>query len=242
MTQESILSKINALLAKTVENGASEAEANTAIEMAQRLMEKHMIDESQLADHALDKKCQQITVDMYPTGYDLTALNGVIADAFDCRCWWNRHKEEVYFFGFGDDAKLAAYFYRYLNEAMTNEARKYRLSLEFVEQKIKGYHGKTIIASFRKGMMIRLIQRLADMKAKRQSNILRTTGTDLVLVKDDQVSEEYDALGIKAKSKKQNWDVTNVEAYGAGVERADNVNMVGGIEHDEAAGQIGKKS
>lgn len=233
MTQDSILGKINALLNKTVENGASEAEADAALAMAQKLMAKHMIEESQLAEHAKDRKCQKVEVPMFKTGYDTDAINDAIAKAFDCKCWWNRGKERVYFFGFGDDAKLAAYFYNYLNNAIVNEAEKYRKTLDYVEQKIMGYNGRSIMASFRKGMMARLVTRLKELKASRVANVVQATGTDLVVVKEDQVRQEYDGLNLKLKTKNSNWDYSSPAAFDSGVESANKVNMAGGLEQQE---------
>ena len=43
MTNEKTLNKIRALLAKTIENGCTEAEAMAAIEIAQKLMTEHEI-------------------------------------------------------------------------------------------------------------------------------------------------------------------------------------------------------
>ena len=185
MSQENILGKITALLNKTVENGASEAEAESALIMAQKLMTKHMIAETQLADHAQDKKCIKVTIPQFKTGYDLSSLNGPIGKAFDCKCWWNDYYKEIYYFGYGDDAKLAAYFYNYLNNAIANEAIKYKRSMEYINQKIMGYHGKTIMASFRKGMVYRLSDRLEELKSDRVSNVIASTGTDLVIIKDN---------------------------------------------------------
>lgn len=232
MADESILHKINALLNKTVENGATEHEANAALEMAQRLMTKHMIEESQLAEHAKDKACRKITAPIFKTGYDTTDINAGVADAFDCKCWWNRGKEEVYFFGFGDDARLAAYFYNYLNNAVVNESEKYKKSLKFIEQKMAGYHSKSILSSFRKGMIRRLNQRLGELKASRVSNVVKNTGTNLVLIKEDKIKEEYEALGLKLKKHRSSDEIQSADAFYDGSDAAEKVNMAGGIEAD----------
>lgn len=233
MAQESIIHKINALLNKTVENGASEAEAETALAMAQNLMAKHMIESSQLAEHAKDKKCKKVTAPIFKTAYDTTGLNGNIASAFDCKCWWNSYHKEIYFFGFGDDAKLAAYFYNYLNNVIVNEAEKYKKSDEFMEEKSFGYHGKTLLSSFRKGMIRRLLERLSELKAERSSNIIKTTGTDLVIVKESQVEEEYENLGLKLRTKRTNLTPHNSTSFLSGVNKADEVNMAGGIAQND---------
>jgi len=136
----------------------------------------------------------------------------------------------VYFFGYGDDAKLAAYFYNYLNNAVVNEAEKYKKSLHFVEQKMLGYHSKTILASFRKGMIYRLNKRLDELKADRTSNVVKSTGTNLVVVKEDKVREEYESLNLKLKKHRSNWDIQNTESFHAGIDRADKVKMAGGNE------------
>lgn len=232
------IKRINDLLNKTVENGATEAEAGAALELAQKLMAKHMIEESQLADHAKDKACKKITIPKFKTGYDTADLNEFIARAFDCRCWWNDHRGEVYFFGFGDDARLAAYFYNYLNNAIVNEAERYKKTFEYIDQKIMGFAPRTILSSFRKGMIRRLRNRLVELKASRVSNVVQTTGTNLVLVKDARVNDEYDALGLKLKSHRSNGEINSEQAYNDGKKRADAVNMAGGIEGKEESKQV----
>ena len=229
-----ILGKINALLNKTIENGASEAEAESALIMAQKLMTKHMIEESQLAEHGKDKKCERITIPLFKTGYDTTYLNGSVASAFDCRCWWNEYNKELYFFGYGEDAKLAAYFYNYLNNAVINEAEKYKKSAEYKEQIMMGFHGKTIMSSFRKGMIFRLVDRLEELKNNRTANVLKSTGKDLVIIKDAKVQEEYDNLNLNLTTKKSNHNINNAVSFSSGKNSADNVNMAGGIETKRA--------
>jgi hypothetical protein len=49
-TKESIMGKIKALMAKTTDNGASEAEAANAMKMAQRLMAEHAIEAAEIVD------------------------------------------------------------------------------------------------------------------------------------------------------------------------------------------------
>lgn len=227
----SILKRINALLNKTVENGATEAEAASALQMAQKLMTQHMIEESQLSEFAKDKKCQTISCERFKTAYDTDALNGAIADAFDCKVWWQRTK--VHFFGFGEDARLASYFYSYLNNAVVNESEKYKKSVQFYKQKRAGCHGRSILSSFRKGMLSRLIIRLDDLKQSRVSNIVKSTGKNLVIVKTDQVNDEYQSLNLKCKSKKVSWDVPLNLAYRHWFDKGDGVNMAGGIEESE---------
>lgn len=238
MTNESMMNKINALLNKTVENGATEHEASSALQMAQRLMTQHMIDQSQLTEAAKDKTCKTEVIDKFKTGYDTDGLNGSIARAFDCKCWWNSYHARVTFFGFGEDAKLAAYFYNYLNNAIVNEAEKFKRSPKYQQQKIMGYHPRTIMSSFRKGMIVRLIGRLEELKASRVANVVQATGNNLVVVKNGQVEAEYEQLNINAKSKKSNWAIENPEAFFVGKEKADGVNMSGGIE-TETVKQIG---
>lgn len=233
--RDSLLNKINALLNKTTENGASEHEAMTALSMAQKLMEKHMIESYELNENSKDLKCEKFEVEMFKTGYDTTSINGAIADCFDCKCWWNRHRGTVTFFGYGSDAHLASYFYNFINNAIVIESRKYKHGLEFIESKIKGYHTKTIMASFRKGMMIRIIQRLVDLKRERTSNVLKKTGTDLVVVKSETVKDEFKGLELKLKTKKSTLDdVQCFSSYEKGYEKGNKVNLSGGIENKKS--------
>lgn len=54
MTQERMIDKIKALMNKTSENGATDAEAQSAIDMAYRLMQKYQLTEDDLAHEPAD--------------------------------------------------------------------------------------------------------------------------------------------------------------------------------------------
>lgn len=245
MTQqnETMMRKINALLNKTIENGATEAEANAAMEMAQRLMTQHMIDESQLSAHAkaAHKKCVSENVDIFKTGYDTSDIVAIVADAFDCQAYWRGDSKVggvVTFFGWGEDSKLAAYFYSYLNHAVVNAATEYIGTEQYRKSKAAGYGPKTIMKSFRRGMIGRIGGRFAEMKEERTRNVVTKTGTNLVVVKEDAVREEFDKLGMTFRDHKADRTIDCRAAALDGIAKANSINMSGGIGSEPASKSI----
>ena len=58
--KETILEKINKLLAQTEDRGCTKGEANTAFEMARKLMLKYKIEENELNKDKTDKDIEKL--------------------------------------------------------------------------------------------------------------------------------------------------------------------------------------
>lgn len=69
--KDSIKLKIKALLSKTTENGATEAEALSALKKAQSLMLEYFISEHDLVDPYISEKCIFKEVDIIQSAYDM---------------------------------------------------------------------------------------------------------------------------------------------------------------------------
>ena len=112
--------KIQNLLNKTIENGASEAEAKNALLMAQKLMAKYNIELSQLSgDKELKYSLEQTKVKPNPRN---NRLGNIIANSFAvkgvlCSGRWC-------FFGREADAKAAASAMTYINKVLEAGIRR----------------------------------------------------------------------------------------------------------------------
>jgi len=87
-----LLDKISALLAKTEQNGCTEAEAASAAEMAQSLMAKYGLSLSEI--QAIESPEDACDVDGVPIGnkrcHEVVNLMSSIAEFTDTRTWYNR--------------------------------------------------------------------------------------------------------------------------------------------------------
>ena len=226
--KDNLKAKINALLAKNVENGATEAEAAIALEKAQELMTKYMIAQSEL--DIKNTKCVKLEVPIYPSNYNLYFVHKPIAELFDCMVWMvgkNKEKRAIYF-GFEEDTQLASYFYNYLCRMMVTEAAEYKKTDQYKRLAAKS-HGRTVIADFIQGLQLRLIERIDEQIAQKRKTVKESTSKDLVVVKTNVVNEEFAALNMKLQSKSVKVRSQGTVAYAAGHKRGNEVEIRQGI-------------
>lgn len=235
--KKAIKAKINALLAKNVENGATEAEANMALEKAQELMTKYMIAQSEL--EIKNTKCVKLEVPIYPSNYNLYFIHKPIAELFDCMVWMtgkNKTKRAIYF-GFEEDTELASYFYNYLCRTMVTEAAAYKQTEQY-KRLCKNRHGRGVIADFIQGLQVRLIQRIDEQIAKKRKTVQESSSRDLVVVKTGVVKEEFAELKIKLQQKSITGRDSNTTAYKAGHKRGGEVEITQGIKGESRKQKI----
>jgi len=233
----SLLSKIRALLNKTIENGCTEAEAYMAAKKAAELMDQHGF---QNAD--LEIK-EAITEDAYfAPGRQLGDVGKVvvsIANYCDVKVWCNRASKnhggqtKIVFFGRESDVEVAKYLTGFLSHAFEFEWRSYFSSIKNTDNHTM--HGRAIRASFITGMANRISSRLRQMKVERNKSYDAASGKsghDLVLVKNADVENAYNALQIKLKKgSKVQTHVSNTSALYAGIDAGNRVNITMGISN-----------
>jgi hypothetical protein len=85
--REALLGRIQALLNKTVERGATEAEAQAALAVAQRLMDAHNIELAQVVDHDSDAVAmgQEVAWEGKSANSLYDAVMPIIAEVFAVR-------------------------------------------------------------------------------------------------------------------------------------------------------------
>lgn len=235
--KKAIKAKINALLAKNVENGATEAEANMALEKAQELMTKYMIAQSEL--EIKNTKCLRLEVPIYPSNYNLYFIHKPIAELFDCIVWLvGKHKtKRAIYFGFEEDTELASYFYNYLCRMIVTEAAAYKQTDQYKKLANKS-HGRTVIADFIQGIQFRLIERIDELVAQKRKTVQESSSCDLVVVKSNVVNQEFADLGVPIRRKSVKSRCTDTTAYKAGHKRGNEVAITQGIKGESRKQKI----
>src|SRR5215471_17210395 len=86
--REALLDRIQALLSKTVERGATEAEAQAALAAAQRLMDAHNIELAQVLDHDPDavEFGQEVAWEGKYADSMVDAAIPIVSEVFAVRC------------------------------------------------------------------------------------------------------------------------------------------------------------
>lgn len=195
--REAVARRVRALMAKTVENGATEAEAIAAAAKARSLLDAYRLTQSDLEveaepieDTLLDRPNAQrlAAVDLTLTGIDRYC--GV-------KTWFNRQRgvRRIRMIGLKSDVEMAVYLYRLIAEAIKRETVAYA-------GRPGGRDGgasvtRTLNQSFQVGMAHRINARLKDMAKALEPTARTATGTALVVVKSAAVNAAFDKLGIK---------------------------------------------
>lgn len=125
MANSKIMEKIAALLAKTVENGASEQEAIAAAKLAQRLMAKYHVEAVELQEKTENIDTESVGV----TRNWQLSLAKVIADNTCCRVVrtvGNQRRASVMFFGRDSDRKNAIALWKMFAKLIADGVRAAR--------------------------------------------------------------------------------------------------------------------
>ena len=191
-----IREKIKALMSKTADNGASEAEAMQALEMASRLMAKHGV----TMDDLRATKEEDFVTRGGNTAGQLHAvdklLQTTIAKVTGTKTWISNssglHRGRTpMFFGYAADVDYALYMREVIKTAM--EAEWAKSKSKFVGE----VHGRAARSSFMAGMAKRIRERLNEMFADRVKETPK--GNELVVLKGQMVESAYANLGMKLK-------------------------------------------
>ena len=225
--KEKIKLKIRALLAKTTDNGATEAEMMEAMAKASELMQKYYIDSNDLNDPFLGERCVFQKTALLSSQYDTKIFIPHLAKLFDCEYFFNRYTKELTFFGFENDAELCVYFYKTVINTLLKEVSVFESSREFQYQK-RYSATKTIKNSFIKGFVFRVAQKLNDMFKSRQAE--RTKERGLVLrEKSKKVKDAFADENLNVQTIRQPKVTVEKRSFEAGQEAGDNFSIVQGI-------------
>jgi len=200
---DKIITRLRALLEKTVENGCTEAEATAAAKKAAALMSEHNLTLAEIGQVSADEwgeVHEPINTGYRTRQHEAQFLAGEIGDLFDCKSW-NLTKlcgsKYIVFFGQPADTVAASTLFKIIRAAMDRE---------FVAWSNSGahpYHLKPSKArpSFMFGMVERLQERLEELNRERRVDLRhRGGGRDLVVLKSQAVDDAFDALDMKLGS------------------------------------------
>jgi Protein of unknown function (DUF2786) len=228
-----IIAKVQALFAKTVENGCTEAEAMAAASAASRLMKEHDLTykdiEAELRDERYGARARPMdsTNPRRRTRHEVSLVIPQIAAYFHCK-FWSQNNTVIIYFGMADDTELAHQLTDLIRVTMDAEWSAYLNS----SQRDPCINGRTLRASFMIGMAHRLRERLDAMKAERDSANVPATGRALVVVKNAIVTEMFatyakDAgLNLRSKTRRRRYQENH--AHHAGRAAGDRVDLGGG--------------
>jgi hypothetical protein len=187
--------RIAALLAKTVANGCTEAEALAAAAKVADLLDRHALAMSDV--EIRQSPCERVAfASRHKKRVPLDGCIGAIAAFCDCRAWREKGAEGGVvhvFFGLPEDAGAARDLAEMVDGAVRAELGRYKTSRAYAAFDTRDRH--MVNASFVLGMVGGIADRLDALKAQRDARH-RGTGRDLAVVKTSAVDEAFAGLGL----------------------------------------------
>jgi hypothetical protein len=213
--RDKIKKRVAKLLNMTLDRGASESEAMVAAEKAAELMTHWDIEASELSIRSARAVEQRVAVRKYGSTNIAVPCAHHIAQLCDCMYWlstetdprdgdlpevWQRKARVVAFFGLPADAEIASYLFDLISNAIVAEIDVYKASPNYQREVEAGEKGRAAITSFVDGMEKTICVRLGAMRDEKHQAVQEATGRALVLVKEEQIKEDFKATGIKLTS------------------------------------------
>jgi Protein of unknown function (DUF2786) len=220
--RSALLDKITALLAKTEQNGCTEAEAIAAAELAQKLMGKYGLSLSEL--QAISSPADVCEPDGITIGkrraHEVLHLSNAIAFFTDCKSWYSTAglihlgKDRIrlhdtsaksgcvvlVYFGLTADVAVAKYLTETLRNMLDTEWKAFWRAYPHTPKP----SASKARASFMRAMTGRLSARLYEMKAD-QSQSETNDCRQIVLVKADIVQNAYNTAFGKPRIRRRSF-------------------------------------
>jgi hypothetical protein len=201
MKRESVIEKIKALLAKTVENGCTEAEMMAALSMAQALQDAYVVTAEELQ---LARDEAAVLGDSMPDPNDphniRWHLSGVVGKFCGCEGFAERltRRRHIRFCGAPADVELAVWMLDHLTDFVSDQLVRH-LMTSIAPRKER----RRVIREFIIGCAERIQERVDDL-AKKSEAARTSNGRELVVIKD---------AAIAAKLKEQDIHISSAGCY-----------------------------
>jgi hypothetical protein len=212
---EKLKARIQALRAKTIDNGCTEEEALSAAVKVAELLDRHDLSLTDIEMHG--ERCERIEFETRrKKRIPLDSCVGAVADFCDCRVWREKSATGEFryvFFGLRSDVAVAHYLTELIDGAVRSEQGRYKTSREYLRFRHNERHMAN--ASFALGMVTSIATRLTAMKAERDG-VNRSTGRDLVVIKTAIVAEELARLDLNLRTVRSASRRVSTTAFEAG--------------------------
>ncbi len=193
--RDKLRARIAALMAKTVDNGCTEAEALAAAAKVADLLDRHALS---LSDVDLQQSpCERaVFASRHRKRVPLEACIGAIADFCDCRVWREKGLDGAVvhvFFGLPEASVAARDLAETIDGAVRAELGRFKTSRDYARFDTRDRH--EVNASFVLGMVQGIADKLDSIKADRDARH-RGTGRDLAVVTRSVVDRAFADLGL----------------------------------------------
>lgn len=212
---DKLKARIQALRAKTINNGCTEDEALSAASKVAELLDRYDLS---LTDVEMrEASCERLEYETWrKKRIPIDGCVGAVAHFCDCRVWREKSQtgEARYvFFGLRSDVTVAHYLTELIDTAVRSGLGHYKTSPDYRRFPHKERHMAN--SSFALGMVTSIANKLTAMKSSRdEAN--RGTGRDVVVVKTAIVDAELERLDLKLRRPRGASRMVSMTAYEAG--------------------------
>ena len=212
---DKLKTRIQALRAKTIDNGCTEDEALSAAAKVAELLDRYDLS---LTDVEIsDAPCERRAFETHrKKRVPLDDCIGAVANFCDCRVWREKNpagETRYVFFGLRSDIEVAHYLTELIDGAVRCELGRYKTSADYLRFRHKQRHMAN--ASFALGMVASIADKLTAMKAARDQ-VNRGCGRALVVLKAAIVDTEFGKLDLKLRMLRRASRMVSTMAYEAG--------------------------
>lgn len=214
--RSNLLRKIRALMAKTIDNGCSEAEAMSALSMAQAMMDAYEVTEADLAEVGKESAIKEEMKDMRDPHHIRSHLTVGISKFTNTKCYRNEFKSQKFkynFIGLQSDVEFAIWLTETLTMFVQKELKNYIWGNDYTS--LTQNQKRPIIMGFVLGCCNRINARLNELSAQGEVKA-SGNGTALVVIKHELIQRKMNELGLNLRQPRARGTRTNHDAYGAG--------------------------
>lgn len=227
---DKLVQRIQALRAKTVEQGCTEQEALAAAEKVAELLDRYGLSLSEL--DLRNQACEGIGVD---TGRKrrgpIDDCLGTIARFFDCRVWGETNEDgtlRYVFFGMPADVQASVYLHDLVTLAFATETAAFQAGPIYARTASGDRRNAT--TSFQSGLARGINLKLETLRKNREKASTAGTGRALVPVKEAVIDAELERLGLNLRRRSAARRYVQRDAYSAGQEAGEKFEYRPGIE------------
>jgi hypothetical protein len=207
--------RIQALRAKTIDNGCTEDEALSAAAKVAELLDRYDLSLSDI--EIRQSPCERLEYETRrKKRIPIDGCIGAIAHFCDCRVWREKSpagEARYVFFGLRSDIAVAHYLTELIDTAIRSELGRYKTSPEY--QRFRDQERHMANASFALGMVASIADKLTAMKADRDRTN-SSSGRDLVVLKTSIVDVELEKLDLNLREPRRSSRMVSLTAYEAG--------------------------
>jgi hypothetical protein len=214
--RENMLRKIRALMSKTIDNGCSEAEAMSALSMAQAMMDAYNVTDEDLAETKAESAIKDTMKDMRDPHHIRSMLTRRISEFTNTKCYRHEFKSQKYqynFVGLPSDVEFAMWLTETLTMFVQKELKNYIWGNDYTS--LPPNEKRPIIMGFVMGCTRRINERLNELMEGSEDKASDNANA-LVVIKNALIDAKMKEMGLALREPRQRGTRTNRDSYGAG--------------------------